>query len=131
MKDFQVNIIAESAFTEGNPLELLCLVVGSDQAPQLQGVWFFNGVEMAHIDADGVLNLKEDYKEKASQGRLQVSKLSPKTFSLKIFSAGPEEEGVYRCAVAEVTRTQMGSWQVLQRKQSPDSHMHLRRLAGT
>lgn len=129
VKDFQVNIIAESAFTEGNSLELLCLVVGSDQAPQLQGIWFFNGVEMAHIDADGVLNLKEDYKERASQGRLQVSKLSPKTFSLKIFSAGPEEEGAYRCAVAEVARTQMSSWQVLQMKQSPDNHMHLRRLA--
>ena len=66
----------------------------------------------------------------ASQGQLQVSKLSPKSFSLKIFSVGPENEGAYRCVVAEVTRAQMGSWQVLQKKQSPDSFVRLWKQAG-
>ncbi|KAM7054920.1 immunoglobulin superfamily member 2 isoform 1-T1 [Molossus nigricans] len=130
VRDFKVNITAKSTFTEGNPLELECLVVGSGRNPQFQGVWFFNGIEIAHIDAGGVLGLKKDYKERASQGQLQVSKLSPKAFSLKIFAAGPEDEGAYRCAVAEMARAQAGSWQVLQRKQSLDSQVHLRKPAA-
>lgn len=85
---------------------------------------------MARMDAGGVLDLKGDYRERASQGQLQVSKLSPKAFYLKIFSVGPEDEGTYSCAVAEVARAPMGSWQVLQSKQSPDSHVHLRKPAG-
>ncbi|XP_023617011.1 immunoglobulin superfamily member 2 [Myotis lucifugus] len=130
VRDFQVNLTAESTFTEGKPLELVCQVLGSGRDPQLQGVWFFNGMEVARIDASGVLGLKEGYNERASQGQLQVSKLSPKAFSFKIFSAGPEDEGTYRCAVAEMTRAQMGSWQLLQSKQSPDSHVHLRKPAA-
>nr|XP_035108471.2 immunoglobulin superfamily member 2 [Callithrix jacchus] len=130
VKDFQVNITADSLFAEGKPLELVCLVVGSGRDPQLQGIWFFNGTEMAHIDAGGVLGLKNDYKRRTSQGELQVSKLGPKTFSLKIFSPGPEDEGAYRCVVAEVVRTRTGSWRVLQRKQSPDSHMRLKKPAA-
>ncbi|XP_061042098.1 immunoglobulin superfamily member 2 [Eubalaena glacialis] len=130
VRDFQVNITAESTVPEGKPLELVCLVVGGGQDPQLQGTWFFNDIEMAHIDAGGVLGLKKDYQERASQGQLQVSKLSPKAFSLKIFSVGPEDEGAYRCAMAEVTRAQMGSWQVLQKKKSPDSYVHLRKPAA-
>ncbi|XP_077928688.1 immunoglobulin superfamily member 2 isoform X2 [Halichoerus grypus] len=130
VRDFQVNISAESTFTAGKSLELVCLVVGSGRDPLLQGVWFFNGNEMARMDAGGVLGLKGDYRQRASQGQLQVSKLSPKAFSLKIFSVGPEDEGVYRCAVAEMARAQMGSWQVLQSKRSPDSHVHLRKPAA-
>ena len=103
---------------------------GGGQDPHLQATWFFNDVEMAHIDAGGVLDLKKDYQERASQGQLQLSKLSPKSFSLKIFSMGPEDEGTYRCVVAEVTRAQMGSWQVLQKKQSPDSFVRLWKQAG-
>ncbi|XP_057552505.1 immunoglobulin superfamily member 2 [Hippopotamus amphibius kiboko] len=130
VRDFQVNITAESTVPEGKPLELVCLVMGGGQDPQLQGAWFFNDIEIAHIDAGGVLGLKKDYQERVSQGQLQVSKLSPKSFSLKIFSVGPEDEGTYRCTVAEVTRAQTGSWQVLQKKQSPDSYMHLRKTAA-
>ncbi|KAM6167579.1 LOW QUALITY PROTEIN: immunoglobulin superfamily member 2 [Erethizon dorsatum] len=130
VRDFQVRITAESTFAEGKPLELLCLVVGSGQDPQLQAVWLLNGIEIAHIDAGGVLDLKKDYKDRASQGQLQVLKLSPKAFSLKIFSVGPEDEGTYNCAVTEVVRTTMGSWQVLQRKQSPVSQVHLKKPAG-
>lgn len=55
VKDFQVNITADSLFAEGKSLELVCLVVGSGRDPQLQGIWFFNGTEIAHIDAGGVL----------------------------------------------------------------------------
>lgn len=130
VRDFQVNITAISTFAEGKPLELTCLVVGSGQDPQLQGLWIFNGVEMARIDTGGVLHLKTDYKERASQGQLQISKRSPKAFSLKIFAAGPEDEGTYRCAVAEMVRAQRGSWQVVQTKQSPDSRVRLRKPAG-
>lgn len=130
MRDFQVNITTQSAFTAGKPLELVCLVVGSGQDPQLQGIWLFNGNEVARINARGVLDLKRDYRERASQGQLQVSKLNPKVFSLKIFSMGPEDEGAYTCAVEEVVRNQMDSWDVLQRKQSPDSRVHLRMPAG-
>ncbi|KAM8784476.1 LOW QUALITY PROTEIN: immunoglobulin superfamily member 2 [Rhynchonycteris naso] len=122
VRDFQVSITSKSTFTEGQ------LVVGSGRDPQLQGVWFFNGVEMARINADGVLSLNDDYKVSKSR-QLQVSKLSPKAFSLKIFSVDPEDEGTYSCAVAEMTRARMSSWQVLQRKQSPDSHMHLQKPA--
>ncbi|OWK05506.1 CD101, partial [Cervus elaphus hippelaphus] len=130
VRDFQVNIRAENTVPEGKSLELVCLVMGGGQDPHLQGTWFFNDIETAHIDADGVLDLKKDYQERASQGQLQVSKLSPKSFSLKIFSMGPEDEGAYRCVVAEVTRAQMGSWQVLQKKQSPDSFVRLRKQAA-
>uniref|UniRef100_A0A8C9DN89 Immunoglobulin superfamily member 2 n=1 Tax=Prolemur simus TaxID=1328070 RepID=A0A8C9DN89_PROSS len=130
VRDFQVNITTDSSFAEGKPLELVCLVVGSGPNPQLQSIWFFNGTEIAHMDAGGVLDLKNDYKERASQGQLQVSKSGPKAFSFKIFSAGPEDEGTYRCEVAEVARSRMGSWQVLQRKQSPDSRLHLRTPAA-
>ncbi|EPY90187.1 immunoglobulin superfamily member 2 [Camelus ferus] len=130
VRDFHVNITAESTVPEGKPLELICLVVGGGQNPQLQGTWFFNNIETARLDAGGVLGLKKDYQERANQGQLQVSKLSPRAFSLKIFSVGPEDEGAYRCAVAEVTRAQMGLWQVLQSKQSPDSLVHLRKPAA-
>ncbi|XP_076975883.1 immunoglobulin superfamily member 2 [Tamandua tetradactyla] len=130
--EFQVNLTAESTFAEGTPLELLCLVVGSsrDQQPQLQGVWFFNDTEVARVGAGGTLSLKKDYQERASQGQLQVSKLSPKAFTLKIFSAGPEDEGTYRCEVTEMMRAQRGSWQALQRRRSLDSHVKLRKPAA-
>ncbi|XP_003409476.2 immunoglobulin superfamily member 2 isoform X1 [Loxodonta africana] len=127
VRNFQVNMTAESTFAEGKPLELVCVVVGSSRDPQLQGVWFFNDIEIASVNAGGVLGLEKGYKERASQGQLQVSKLSSKAFSLKIFSAGPEDEGAYRCEVAEMARARMGTWQVLQKKQSPDSHVHLRK----
>ncbi|XP_032216492.1 immunoglobulin superfamily member 2 [Mustela erminea] len=130
VRDFHINISAESAWTAGNSLELVCLVVGGGRDPWLQGIWFFNGNEMARMDAGGVLDLKGDYRERASQGQLQVSKISPKAFYLKIFSVGPEDEGTYSCAVAEVARAPMGSWQVLQSKQSPDSRVHLRKPAA-
>ncbi|XP_013372018.1 PREDICTED: immunoglobulin superfamily member 2 isoform X2 [Chinchilla lanigera] len=130
VRDFQVSITAESTFAEGKPLQLVCLVVGSSQDPQLQVVWLLNGIEIAHIDAGGVLDLKKDYKDRASQGQLQVSRLSPKAFSLKTFSAGPEDEGTYSCTVTEVVRTPMGSWQVLQRKQSPVRQVHLKKPAA-
>ncbi|MBZ3878253.1 Immunoglobulin superfamily member 2, partial [Sciurus carolinensis] len=129
-RDFKVSITTESPSAKGKPLELVCLVVGSGRDPQLQGLWFLNGTEIASIDASGVLGLRMDYRNRASQGQLQVSKINPKAFSLKIFSAGPEDEGDYRCAVAEVVRTQTGSWQVLQREQSPVSHVQLREPAA-
>uniref|UniRef100_A0A5F9D3E5 Immunoglobulin superfamily member 2 n=1 Tax=Oryctolagus cuniculus TaxID=9986 RepID=A0A5F9D3E5_RABIT len=124
-RDFQVSITAKSTFAEGKPLELTCLAEGSSSHQQLQGAWFLNGTEIAQVDADGVLGLKTDYKDRASQGQLQVSKLNPRAFSLKIFSVGPEDEGAYRCSVAEVVRSRRGSWQVLQRKQSPVSPVQL------
>ncbi|XP_029805195.1 immunoglobulin superfamily member 2 isoform X1 [Suricata suricatta] len=130
VRDFQVNITAQGPVTAGNSVELVCRVIGSGRDPQLRGVWLFNGNEMAHIDAGGVLDLKRDYRERASQGQLQVSKLNPKAFSLKIFSVGPEDEGTYRCAMEEVVRTRMGPWQVLQRKESLDSRVHLRKPAA-
>ncbi|XP_032737226.1 immunoglobulin superfamily member 2 [Lontra canadensis] len=130
VRDFHIDISAESTWTAGNSLELVCLVIGGGRDPWLQGIWFFNGNEMARMDAGGILDLKGDYRERASQGQLQVSKLSSKAFSLKIFSVGPEDEGTYSCAVAEVARAPMGSWQVLQSKQSPDSHVHLRKPAA-
>ncbi|NP_001161378.1 immunoglobulin superfamily member 2 precursor [Mus musculus] len=129
-RDFTVSITASSSPDEGKPLELVCLAVGRDGNPQLQGVWFLNGKEIAQTDAGGVLDLKRDYRDRASQGQLQVSKLSAQTFSLKIFSVGPEDVGTYSCEVAEVARTQMGSWQVLQRKQSPGYRVQLREPAA-
>ncbi|XP_037355723.1 immunoglobulin superfamily member 2 [Talpa occidentalis] len=126
-RDFQVRIKAESTFTEGKSLELLCLVEGSSWNPQLQGIWFFNSDEIARIDASGVQRLNKDYNKRASQGLLQVSKLGPTNFSLNIFSAGPEDEGTYRCEVSEMERTQVGSWQVLQQKKSQDHRVHLRK----
>ncbi|KAL1772332.1 immunoglobulin superfamily member 2 [Sigmodon hispidus] len=129
-RDFEVNITARSSPAEGNPLELICLVVGRDGDLQLQGIWFLNGKEIAQIDAGGVLDLKTDYRDRASQGQLQVSKLSTQAFSLKIFSVGPEDVGAYSCEVKEVVRTQAGSWQILQRKQSPVSWVQLREPAA-
>ncbi|XP_076789142.1 immunoglobulin superfamily member 2 isoform X1 [Arvicanthis niloticus] len=129
-RDFEVSITASTSPGEGKPLELVCLVVGRDGDPQLQGTWFLNGKEIAQIDAGGVLNLKRDYRDRASQGQLQVSKLSAQTFSLKIFSMGPEDIGAYGCEVAELVRTQPGSWQVLQRKHSPGYQVQLREPAA-
>uniref|UniRef100_A0A8C8TCA8 Immunoglobulin superfamily member 2 n=1 Tax=Peromyscus maniculatus bairdii TaxID=230844 RepID=A0A8C8TCA8_PERMB len=129
-RDFEVDITARSLPAEGNPLELICLVVGRGGDQKLQGTWFLNGKEIAQIDADGVLDLKTDYRDRASQGQLQVSKLSTQTFSLKIFSLSPEDVGAYSCEVAEVVRTQTGSWQVVRRKQSPVSRVQLREPAA-
>ncbi|XP_029393797.1 immunoglobulin superfamily member 2 isoform X2 [Mus pahari] len=129
-RDFEVSITADSSPDEGKPLELVCLVVGRDGDPQLQGTWFLNGKEIAQTDAGGVLGLKREYRDRASQGQLQVSKLSAQTFSLKLFSVGPEDVGTYSCEVAEVARTQTGSWQVLQRKQSPGYQVQLREPAA-
>ncbi|XP_040854981.1 immunoglobulin superfamily member 2 [Ochotona curzoniae] len=127
---FQVNITAESTFAEQEPLELHCLVQGNGSNQQLQGVWFFNGTQIAHMDADGVLGLSKDYEKRASQGQLQVSKLNHKAFSLKIFSVGREDEGAYSCTVSEVVRNQTGSWQELQRKQSAVNHVYLKKPAA-
>lgn len=127
---FQVNITAESTFAEQEPLELHCLVQGNGSNQQLQGVWFFNGTQIAHMDADGVLGLSKDYEKRASQGQLQVSKLNHKAFSLKIFSVGREDEGAYSCTVSEVVRNQTGFWQELQRKQSAVNHVYLKKPAG-
>ncbi|XP_052588173.1 immunoglobulin superfamily member 2 [Peromyscus californicus insignis] len=129
-KDFEVDITARSSPAEGNPLELICLVVGRGGDQKFQGTWFLNGKEIAQIDADGVLDLKTDYRDRASQGQLQVSKLSTQTFSLKIFSLSPEDVGAYSCEVAEMVRTQTGSWQVVRRKQSPLSRVRLREPAA-
>lgn len=129
-RDFEVNITARSSPAEGKPLELICLVVDSGGDLQLQGIWFLNGKEIAQMDAGGVLDLKRDYRDRASQGQLQVSKLSAQAFSLKIFSVGPEDVGAYSCEVAEVVKTPAGSWQVLQRKQSPVSQVQLKELSG-
>ncbi|XP_052035596.1 immunoglobulin superfamily member 2 isoform X2 [Apodemus sylvaticus] len=128
--DFDVSITASGSPEEGNPLELVCLVVGRDGDPQLQGTWFLDGEEIAQIDAGGVLDLKRPYRVRASQGQLQVSKLSAQTFSLKIFSVGSEDAGAYSCEVAEVVRTQTGSWWVLQRKQSPGYRVQPREPAA-
>lgn len=130
-RDFEVNITARSSPAEGKPLELICLVVGRGSDLQFQGFWFLNGKEIAQIDAGGVLSLKTDYRDRASQGQLQVSKLNTQAFSLKIFSVGPEDVGAYSCEVAEVLRTQSNSWQVLQRKQSSVTQVQLREPAGT
>ncbi|KFO30319.1 Immunoglobulin superfamily member 2 [Fukomys damarensis] len=130
VRDLQVRITDESTSAEGKPLELVCLVTGSGQDPQLQVDWLLSGNEIAHFDAGGVLDLKKDYKNRASQGQLQFSKLSPTAFSLKIFSTGPEDEGAYSCAVTEAVRTPRGSWQVLQRKLSPVSQVHLKEPAA-
>ncbi|XP_075837901.1 immunoglobulin superfamily member 2 [Microtus pennsylvanicus] len=129
-RDFEVNITARSSPAEGKPLELICLVVGRGSDLQFQGFWFLNGKEIAQIDAGGVLILKTDYRDRASQGQLQVSKLNPQAFSLKIFSVGPEDVGTYSCEVAEVLRTQTNSWQVLQRKQSSVTQVQLREPAA-
>lgn len=129
-RDFEVSITASSSPGEGKPLELVCLVVGRGGDPQLQGTWFLDGKEIAQIDARGILDLKRDYRDRASQGQLQVSKLSAQTFSLKIFSMGPEDIGAYTCEVAEVVRTQTASWQVLQRKQSLGHPVQLREPAA-
>lgn len=126
-----MSITASSSPDEGKPLELVCLVVGRGGDPQLQGTWFLDEKEIAQIDARGILDLKRDYRDRASQGQLQVSKLSAQTFSLKIFSVGPEDVGAYTCEVAEVVRTQTASWQVLQRNQSLGHPVQLREPAGT
>ncbi|XP_069862534.1 immunoglobulin superfamily member 2 isoform X2 [Dipodomys merriami] len=128
--EFTVSVTTNGPVAEGQPLHLVCLVLGSAQAPQLQGFWFLNGVEIAQIDADGVVGLKKEYEDRARQGQLQVSKPSPKSFSLRIFSAGPEDAGTYSCTVVEVTRTPEGSWHELQRKRSPASQVHPRRPAA-
>lgn len=117
---------AESTVMVGSLLELLCLVAGGVPDVQLQGVWFFNDTEVARIDADGVLGVENIYEEKVSEGLFQISKLRPKTFSFKILAAGPENEGTYRCVVAEVERSQLSSWKVLQRQQSPDHRVQLK-----
>ncbi|XP_051021744.1 immunoglobulin superfamily member 2 [Acomys russatus] len=129
-RDFEVSVTASSSPDEGKPLELVCLVTGGDGDPQLQSIWFLNGKEIAQIDASGVLHLKRDYRDRASRGQLQVSKLSAQTFSLKIFSVGPEDLGAYSCQVSEVVRTQAGSWQVLQRKQSLGNQVQLKEPAA-
>ncbi|CAH6929227.1 Cd101 [Phodopus roborovskii] len=129
-RDFEVNITARSLPAEGKPLELICRVVGGGGDLQLRGIWFLNGKEIARIDAGGVLDLERDYRDRASQGQLQISKSSSQAFSLKIFSVGPEDVGTYSCEVAEVVRTQAGSWQELQRKQSPVSQVQLRELTA-
>lgn len=129
-RDIHINLTAQSTFTEGEPLELICLVAGRGRNPQFQIIWFFNEVEVASIGADGVLGMQKGYAERVRRGLFQVSKLDPKTFSLKILTLGPEDEGRYRCDVEEVTRTQTGSWNVLQKAQSPDSHVHLRKQAA-
>nr|XP_048298149.1 immunoglobulin superfamily member 2 [Myodes glareolus] len=129
-RDFEVNITARSSPAEGKPLELICLVAGRGSDLQFQGFWFLNGKEIAQIDAGGVLSLKTDYRDRASQGQLQVSKLNTQAFSLKIFSVGPEDVGAYSCEVAEVLRTQSDSWQVLQRKQSSVTQVQLREPAA-
>lgn len=128
-RDLQVSLRTESTFVEGESLDLVCMVLTEGRNPQLQGIWFFNNREIAHIGANGVLGFQDSYRDRASKGQLQVSKTDPKTFSLKILTAGPEDEGTYQCEVEELSSGQMGAWLVLQRKRSPDSHVRLRQPA--
>ncbi|XP_068945378.1 immunoglobulin superfamily member 2 [Petaurus breviceps papuanus] len=128
VRDFQVNISVESSFAIGQPLQLICSVVSkSNQKRRLQVVWFLNATEIGNIDATGVLGLNKGYEERANLGQLQVSKISPKVFTFTISSMGPQDEGAYRCEVAEVMSAPEDFTGLPQRKQFADISIRLRK----
>ncbi|XP_072500571.1 immunoglobulin superfamily member 2 [Notamacropus eugenii] len=128
VRDFQVSISVESSFAIGQPLRLICSVVSkSSQNRRLQVIWFLNAIEIGNIDATGVLGLKKDYEERANLGQLHLSKISPKAFTFTISSMGPQDEGAYRCEVAEVVSTHKDIPGLPQRKQFADIDIHLRK----
>ncbi|XP_043818893.1 immunoglobulin superfamily member 2 [Dromiciops gliroides] len=128
VRDFQVNISVESSFALGQPLRLICSVPSESRLNQrLQVVWYLNTTIIGNIDPSGVLGLKKDYEERANLGQLQMSKISPKTFTFIIFSMGPQDEGVYKCEVAQVVSIHKDSQGSLQRKRFADISIRLRK----
>ncbi|XP_056675237.1 immunoglobulin superfamily member 2 [Monodelphis domestica] len=127
-RDFQVNISVVSSFAIGQPLRLICsLLSKSKQNQRLQVVWYLNDTDIGSIDASGVLDLKKDYEERANLGELQVSKINPKAFTFTISSMGPQDEGVYRCEVAEMASSHTDFLGRTQTKRFADINIQLRK----
>ncbi|XP_019379449.1 PREDICTED: immunoglobulin superfamily member 2-like [Gavialis gangeticus] len=106
-RDFHVSAAAsESSLAEGMPLQLNCLVNAQNSKNRwFQVIWLFKGVEVASIDPNGVLVLKNEYEERARLGQLQLVKKSSEMYVFNIYQVGLKDKGTYSCKVSEMEKT--------------------------
>ncbi|NXX51691.1 IGSF2 protein, partial [Tricholaema leucomelas] len=103
-RDLSVDIAAaDSSLSEGDTLQLSCMV-GSQKSSsrQFQVLWLLDGVEVARLDAKGVLIWKEEYGERAKLGQLRAFKQSNVIYVLTIYEVGLKDNGMYQCSVSEM-----------------------------
>ncbi|NXC17662.1 IGSF2 protein, partial [Corythaeola cristata] len=94
---------AESSLSEGDTLELNCMVGAQKSSSRhFQVLWLLNGVEVARIDPHGVLVWEEEYEERAKLGHLRAFKPSNVVYVLTVYKVGLKDNGTYHCAVSEV-----------------------------
>ncbi|NXG65878.1 IGSF2 protein, partial [Hemiprocne comata] len=103
-RDLSVDITAaESSLSEGDSLQLNCMVGGQRSSSRhFQVLWLLNGVEVARLDPHGVLIWKEEYEERAKLRQLQAFKHSNTIYILTIHEVGLKDNGMYRCSASEV-----------------------------
>ncbi|NXE91989.1 IGSF2 protein, partial [Menura novaehollandiae] len=103
-RDLCVNITAaERSLSEGDTLQLNCVLgVQKNSNRHFKVIWLLNGVEVARIDTQGVLNWEEEYKERAKLGQLRAFKPSNAVYVLTIYEVGLKDNGIYHCSVSEI-----------------------------
>ncbi|XP_051469158.1 immunoglobulin superfamily member 2 [Apus apus] len=139
-RDLSVDITAaESSLSEGDTLQLNCMVGGQRSSSRhFQVLWLLNGVEVARLDPHGVLIWKEEYEERARLGKLQAFKHSNTVYILTIYEVRLKDNGMYHCSASEVKTP--GDLHSIQTKLSPsiqvdvkpiESRMHLSVFTST
>lgn len=126
-RDFHVSAAAsESSLAEGMPLQLNCLVNSQNSKDRwFQVIWLFKGVEVARIDPNGVLVLKNEYEERARLGQLQLVKKSSEMYVFNIYQVGLKDKGTYSCEVSEKEKTPTG-FLTIRSKPSPDTDVNVK-----
>ncbi|XP_010294142.1 PREDICTED: immunoglobulin superfamily member 2-like [Phaethon lepturus] len=79
---------AESSLSEGDTLQLNCMVGAQKSSRHFQVLWLLNSVEVARVDPHGVLIWEEEYEERAKLGQLRAFKQSNTVYVLTIYEVG-------------------------------------------
>ncbi|NWY61751.1 IGSF2 protein, partial [Chionis minor] len=102
-RDLSVDIAAtESSLSEGDTLQLNCMVVVQSGSRNFQVLWLLNNMEVARVDPHGVLIWKDTYEERAKLGQVGAFKHSNTIYVLTIYKVGLKDNGTYHCSVSEV-----------------------------
>ncbi|XP_028942769.1 immunoglobulin superfamily member 2 [Antrostomus carolinensis] len=103
-RDLSVDIAAaESSLSEGDTLQLICMVRAQKNSNRhFQVLWFLSGVEVARVDPHGVLIWEEEHEERAKLGQLRAFKQSNAVYVLTIYEVRLKDNGTYHCSVSEV-----------------------------
>ncbi|NXA74593.1 IGSF2 protein, partial [Thryothorus ludovicianus] len=104
-RDLSVDIAAtERSLSEGDTLQLSCVVRApkSSSSRHFEVIWLLSDMEVARIDAHGVLIWEKGYKERAKLGQVRAFKPNNTVCVLTISEVGLEDKGTYQCSVSEM-----------------------------